>query len=97
MPENRERGDAYRETFARIGGLRSLKNEYSATEEVRSMAKKTPKQNSGMEIPDYQIEALVRCILPKIQQYYESEEGKKDLADYRAGKAGQAEAGKDGK
>ena len=61
------------------------------------MANKVQKQNSGMEIPDYQIEALARCMLPKIQQYYESEEGKKDLADYRARKAVQAEAGKDGK
>ena len=61
------------------------------------MVKKTPKQNSGMDIPDYQIEALARCILPKIQQYYGSGEGKKDLARYRAEKTKQAEAGKDGK
>ena len=42
------------------------------------------KQNSGMDIPDYQYESLARCLLPKIQKYYESEEGKKDLAMYRA-------------
>ena len=58
------------------------------------MVKKTIKQNSGMEIPDYQYEALARCLLPKIQQYYESEEGKKDLADYRAEKTNEAQAGK---
>ena len=40
-----------------------------------------------MDIPDYQFEALARCLLPKIQRYYESEEGKKDLAEYRAAKA----------
>ena len=44
------------------------------------------KSNSGMNIPDYQYEALARCLLPKIQKYYESEVGKKDLAEYRATK-----------
>lgn len=56
------------------------------------MAKKVQKSNSGMDIPDYQFEALARCLLPKIQKYYESEEGKKDLANYRAEKAEQTQA-----
>ena len=55
------------------------------------MAKKVQKSNSGMDIPDYQFEALARCLLPKIQKYYESEDGKKDLAEYRAEKATQAQ------
>ncbi len=59
------------------------------------MAKKIPKPNSGMDIPDYQIEALARCFLPKIQKYYESEEGKADLVHYRAEKKAKAE--KEGK
>ena len=50
------------------------------------MAKKNQKPNSGMNIPDYQFEALARCLLPKIQKYYESEDWKKDLAKYRAKK-----------
>jgi len=50
------------------------------------LTKKIKKSNSGMDIPDYQFEALARCLLPKIQKYYESEEGKKDLAEYRAEK-----------
>jgi len=45
-----------------------------------------------MNIPDYQFEALARCLLPKIQKYYESEEGKKDLAEYRAEKEKQTQA-----
>jgi len=61
------------------------------------MAKKIQKSNSGMDIPDYQFEALARCLLPKIQKYYESEEGKKDLEDYRAEKAKQAQAEKENK
>ena len=40
-----------------------------------------------MDIPDFQIEAIARCLLPKIQKYYESENGKIDLAEYRAEKA----------
>ena len=47
------------------------------------MAKIIRKQNSGMDIPDYQFEALARCLLPKIQKYYESDEGKRALAAYR--------------
>ena len=27
-------------------------------------------------VPDFEIEALARCLLPKIQEYFESDEGK---------------------
>ena len=55
------------------------------------MTKKAQKSNSGMNIPDYQFEALARCLLPKIQKYYESEDGKRDLAEYRAEKTKQVQ------
>jgi len=58
------------------------------------MAKRKRKSSSGMDIPDYHYEALARCLLPKIQKYYESEEGRKALAEYRAEKAKQANAKK---
>jgi len=61
------------------------------------MVKKVQKTSSGMDIPDYQFEALARCLLPKIQKYYESEEGKKDLEEYRAEKAKQAQTEKESK
>lgn len=61
------------------------------------MAKKVQKSSSGMDIPDYQFEALARCLLPKIQKYYESEEGKKDLAEYRVEKAKQVQTENSGK
>jgi len=54
------------------------------------MTKKIQKSSSGMNIPDYQFEAIARCLLPKIQKYYESEEGQRALAEYRAEKARQA-------
>ncbi len=37
-------------------------------------------KDSGMEIPDYAIERIARCLLPMIQAYYESEEGQAELA-----------------
>lgn len=42
------------------------------------------KTNNGMEIPDYAIEAIARSLLPIIQTYYESDAGKKDLAEWQA-------------
>ena len=33
-----------------------------------------------MDIPDYAIERMARCLLPMIQKYYESEEGQRELA-----------------
>ena len=56
------------------------------------MAKKIQKPNSGMDIPNFQFEALARCLLPKIQKYYESENGKKDLENYRAEKEKQTQS-----
>ena len=50
-----------------------------------------------MDIPDYQFEALARCLLPKMQKYYESEEGKMDLAAYRAEKEKRSLTGKENK
>lgn len=41
-----------------------------------------PGENSGMDIPDYAIERIARCILPMIQKYYESEDGQRELAEW---------------
>ena len=45
------------------------------------------KNNSEMEIPDYAIEAIARSLLPIIQTYYESDAGKRDLAEWQAKQA----------
>ena len=37
-------------------------------------------KSSGMEIPDYAIERIARCLLPMIREYYESFEGQAALA-----------------
>ena len=39
-----------------------------------------------MEIPDYAIERIARCLLPMIQTYYESDEGQAELAAWNAKK-----------
>lgn len=42
---------------------------------------KSPLESSGMDIPDYAIERMARCLLPMMQKYYESTEGKEELAE----------------
>ena len=41
---------------------------------------KSPLKSSGMDIPDYAIERMARCLLPMMQKYYESTKGKEELA-----------------
>lgn len=40
--------------------------------------------SSGMQIPDAAIERMARCMLPMIQRYYESEEGRRELSEWSA-------------
>ena len=35
------------------------------------------------DIPQYQIEAIARCIMPDILAFYESEEGQREFAEWR--------------
>jgi len=39
--------------------------------------------DSEMNIPDYAIERLARCMLPLIQKYYESEAGQQELKQWQ--------------
>lgn len=51
-------------------------------------AEKANIQNSMdvAEIPEYVFESLARSLLPVIQKYYESENGKKAFAEWKAKK-----------
>ena len=51
-------------------------------------AEKANIQNSvdAAEIPEYVFESLARSLLPVIQKYYESEDGKKAFAEWKAKK-----------
>lgn len=44
------------------------------------MAKETKK----CKIPEYELEALARCLLPDIQAYFESDEGKQAFAEWQS-------------
>lgn len=35
------------------------------------------------DIPDYELEAIVKCFLPDIQDFYATEEGKEYLEEYK--------------
>ena len=41
--------------------------------------------NTG--IPQYKIEAIARCLLPDIQAFFESEEGQREFAEWKAQQA----------
>ena len=44
--------------------------------------KKKPINHS--DLPDYEIEKIARCILPHIEALFESEEGQKEFAEWKA-------------
>ena len=46
------------------------------------MAKKKPNDH-GTGIPLHEVEALARILLPQIQAFFESEEGKKEFAEWK--------------
>jgi len=41
------------------------------------------KKNQTIEIPQYEIDSLARCLLPQIQKYFESEEGKREFEEWK--------------
>jgi hypothetical protein len=44
------------------------------------------KDNNKSGVPDNEIEALARCFLPAIREYYETEEGKRAFAEWEQGR-----------
>lgn len=46
--------------------------------------KKIPRNDLG--IPEYEMESLARILLPIMQEYLASEEGKRDYAEWKARK-----------
>ena len=45
------------------------------------MAKK--RKDYGTGVPVHEIEALARCLLPEIQKFFESEEGKREFEEWK--------------
>ena len=46
--------------------------------------KNNPGKTGSMQIPDYAIERMARCLLPMIRRYYKSEDGQKELRQWEA-------------
>ena len=44
----------------------------------------TERSEDSAAVFEYGIEAMARCLLPKIQEFFSTEEGQKALAEYRA-------------
>ena len=42
---------------------------------------------NNSDLPDHEIEAIARCISPDILELFESEEGQKEFAEWKARKA----------
>ena len=53
----------------------------------RILSNKKHKINSETTIPDYQIEALARVLLPEIQRFFDSEEGKREFEEWKREKS----------
>ena len=68
-----------------VGLFHSTKNEKLQSKHERSfwMAEKS----IASKVPQHQIDALARCLLPAMIEYFESEEGKRELREWKAAKA----------
>ena len=45
-------------------------------------------------IPQHQIEAIARCIMPDILAFYESEEGQREFAEWKKQREAEGQEGK---
>ena len=48
------------------------------------MARKKKINDYGTGIPYHEVEALARVLLPEIQAFFESEEGQREFAEWKA-------------
>ncbi|MBS5703730.1 MAG: hypothetical protein KHW93_07855 [Butyricicoccus pullicaecorum] len=48
------------------------------------MARKKKVNDYGTGIPLHEVEALARVLLPEIQRFFESEEGQREFAEWKA-------------
>ena len=48
------------------------------------MARKRKIDDHGTGIPVHEVDALARILLPKIQAFFESEEGQREFAEWKA-------------
>lgn len=46
---------------------------------------------NNTNIPEYQIEAIARCLMPDILAFYQSEEGQREFAEWKKREEGKRE------
>lgn len=46
---------------------------------------------NNTNIPEYQIEAIARCLMPDILAFYQSEEGQREFAEWKKQEEGKRE------
>lgn len=56
--------------------------------EIRAPDMDGETENAQIEIPDFEIDALARCLLPKLRAYFESPEGQAAFEEWRKKKSG---------
>ena len=49
---------------------------------------------NNTNIPQHQIEAIARCIMPDILAFYESEEGQREFAEWKKQREAERQEGK---
>ena len=47
-------------------------------------------KKGGWDIPDYELEAIIKCFLPDIQEFFATEEGKEYREEYKSDKGQKA-------
>ncbi|MDL2220761.1 hypothetical protein LJC55_03750 [Eubacteriales bacterium OttesenSCG-928-N14] len=52
------------------------------------MAREKKKKDYGTGIPEHEIESIAEMLLPAIQAFFESEEGQREFAEWKAQQAG---------
>jgi hypothetical protein len=57
------------------------------------MAKK--RNDYGTNIPEHEIETLARCLLPEIQKFFESEQGKREFEEWKTKQEAERDEDKD--
>lgn len=56
------------------------------------MSRKKKPSDYGTGIPRHEVESLARILLPEIQRFFESEEGQREFAEWKAQKANDKQA-----
>ena len=68
--------------------LKPIRDELKELYRIKSKLERKKKPINNSYLPDHEIEAIARCILPDIVALFESEEGQKEFAEWKAAAEG---------